>query len=320
MLSNCKSYFRHADYRKLRQSILSVTRQGISATMKLRDSRSHLQGLDDVQHGNLSWWSGNPMTYDWHGEVSSTPGTREWFDEIDNRFVDASRPYLTAQRPFDRIMPDDLHGQRVLEVGCGMGLHCLELARRGAQVHAVDLTDGAVEATRARMKEFSLDAEIRCADAESLPYDSRTFDFVWSWGVIHHSARTARIVREIRRVLKPDGGCRVMVYNRSGSIVPITYIRNHLLTGRFLRQDFDVTLLASVDGFSARFYTADQFADLFRAFFSDVRIRAYGLDADALPLPSRLRRVALKLVSDSHLRRRQARRGMFLFVEAENPD
>ena len=70
------------------------------------------------------------MTYDWHGEVSSTPGTREWFNEIDRRFVDASRPYLTSQRPFDRIMPDDLHGQRVLEIGCGMGLHCLELARR----------------------------------------------------------------------------------------------------------------------------------------------------------------------------------------------
>ena len=55
-------------------------------------------------------------------------------------------------------------------------------------------------------------------------------------------------------------------------------------------------------------------------FFSDVRVRVCGLDADALPPPSGLRKVALKLVSDSHLRRRQGARGMFLFVEAENPD
>ena len=85
------------------------------------------------------------MTYDWHGEVSQAWGTRKWFEEIDRRFVDASRPYLTSEQPFDRIMPNDLHGQQVLEIGCGMGLHSLELARRGAKVYAVDLTDTAVK-------------------------------------------------------------------------------------------------------------------------------------------------------------------------------
>jgi len=57
------------------------------------------------------------MTYDWHGEISLTRGTREWFDEIDRRFVDSSRPYLTSQRSFDQIMLDDLNGQKVLEIG-----------------------------------------------------------------------------------------------------------------------------------------------------------------------------------------------------------
>lgn len=43
-----------------------------------------------------------------------------------------------AHYPFDRIIPAGLQGKRVLEIGCGMGLHTLELARRGAEVHAVD--------------------------------------------------------------------------------------------------------------------------------------------------------------------------------------
>jgi 2-polyprenyl-3-methyl-5-hydroxy-6-metoxy-1,4-benzoquinol methylase len=132
------------------------------------------------------------MIYDWHGEIDLEPETRAWFGEVDRRFIDASRPYLTDRRPFDRTMPDDLRGQRVLEIGCGVGLHSLELARRGAEIYAVDLTDTAVEATRARMMKFGVEPDIRRADAESLPFDDGAFDFVWSWGVIHHSARTTR--------------------------------------------------------------------------------------------------------------------------------
>ena len=287
--------------------------------MKLRDSRSHLEGLDNVQHGNLSWWSENPMTYDWHGEISLTPGTREWFNEIDLRFVGASRPYLTSQRPFDRIMPDDLQGKRVLEVGCGMGLHSLELARRGAQVHAVDLTDRAVEATRARMKEFGFDPEIRCADAESLPYDSHKFDFVWSWGVIHHSARTTRIVREIARVLKPQGEARVMVYNREARIVRLTLLRHYILGGDFMRRSPDETLWRWSDGYSARYYHKEQFEDLFRGFFEDVSCVTLGQECDVVPLPRQIRG---KIASQISMKRKLAiasRVGGFLFLTASHP-
>ena len=52
-------------------------------------------------------------------------------------------------------------------------------------------------------------------DAEHLEFPDETFDFVWSWGVIHHSANTEAIIREIHRVLKPGGEARVMVYHRN---------------------------------------------------------------------------------------------------------
>lgn len=259
------------------------------------------------------------MTYDWHGEVSLTPGTREWFNEIDRRFVEASRPYLTSQRPFDRIMPDDLHGQQVLEIGCGMGLHSLELTRRGARVHAVDLTDGAVEATRARMKEFGLDAEIQCADAESLPYESGAFDFVWSWGVIHHSARTARIVREIARVLKPQGEARVMVYNREARIVRLALLRYYMLGGDFMRRSPDETLWRWSDGYSARFYHKEQFEDLFRGFFEDVSCVILGEESDVVPLPRQIRGMIASQVSMKRKLAIASRVGGFLFLTASHP-
>jgi len=287
--------------------------------MKLKDSRSQPQKVDDVQRCNRSWWSDNPMTYDWHGNIRLQRGSREWFDEIDRRFVESSKPYLTSRRPFDRIMPDDLAGRQVLEIGCGIGLHSLELSRRGARVHAVDLTDGAVEATRARMKEFGVDADVRRADAESLPYPDREFDFVWSWGVIHHSARTARIVREIARVLKPGGQARVMVYNREGSLARLTLFRHYVLGREFIRNSPDESLWRWSDGYSARFYNKDQFEDLFRGFFDEVSSEILGQEADVVPLPARVRGVIASRIPAHRKLSMASSVGGFLFLTASKP-
>lgn len=274
-----------------------------------------------VQSGNQAWWTDNTMSYDWKDKIGTERFTLPWFAEADERFIHVSRLFATDTIPFDRIIPfNEIAGRRVLEIGCGMGLHSELMARAGADLNAVDLSPTSVAATRRRFELKKLPGTIQQADAEHLPFPDASFDFIWSWGVIHHSSRTGRIVREIRRVLKPSGSCRIMVYNRSGVIVPLTFIKDHLLKGRFLKQDFDATLLASSDGFTARFYTEDQFADLFRTFFGEVQTRIYGLDADAIPLPRHLRKIALKLVSENTLKRRQSADGAFLFLTARHPD
>jgi hypothetical protein len=43
--------------------------------MKFEDSLSHPQAPDDVQRGNRSWWSQNPMTYDWHSGINLAGNT-----------------------------------------------------------------------------------------------------------------------------------------------------------------------------------------------------------------------------------------------------
>jgi 2-polyprenyl-3-methyl-5-hydroxy-6-metoxy-1,4-benzoquinol methylase len=261
------------------------------------------------------------MAYDWHGEIAAEKYSREWFDAIDQRFREGARLFATDEVFFDRLMPfPELEGRRVLEIGCGMGLHTEMLVRAGAQVTAADLTETAVEATRKRLELKGLEAEVVQTDAERLPFDDDSYDFVWSWGVIHHSACTTRIVRQIARVLRADGECRVMVYNREGTPAFVVYLRDYLLKGAFLRgQTYDETLYRFTDGFTARYYPREQFEDLFRGFFEHVATEVCGQVADALPLPRQLRHLALRFVSDTYLRGAQAKRGNFLFLKARRP-
>jgi 2-polyprenyl-3-methyl-5-hydroxy-6-metoxy-1,4-benzoquinol methylase len=288
--------------------------------MVIETKRSSDLPVGAVQEGNRCWWTDNTMSYDWHGEIAIPRFSSEWFDAIDRRFVDAAHLYATDRRPFDRIIPfDRLAGAEVLEIGCGMGLHTELMTRAGARVTAVDLSPTSVEATTRRLSLRGLSARVIEGDAEALPFEPRSFDFIWSWGVIHHSSRTGKVVREVARVSRPDAECRVMVYNRNGAWAYSIFVRDYLLKRQFLRRSFEETLYHSSDGFTARFYIQEQFEDLFRTFFEDVSSELMGQESDVVPLPRRARQLALRLLPESYQRRAQARRGSFIFLKARRP-
>jgi 2-polyprenyl-3-methyl-5-hydroxy-6-metoxy-1,4-benzoquinol methylase len=277
-------------------------------------------GVESVQQGNKQWWTDHTMSYDWHNEIGSSRFSADWFDAIDQRFIESARLYGTDARPFDRIIPfDRLSGADVLEIGCGMGLHTELMARAGARVTALDLSPTSVEATTRRLALKGLPGRVQEGDAENLPFPDKSFDFVWSWGVIHHSSRTGRVVREIARVCRPNAEVRVMVYNRNGAWAYAILVRDHLLKRRFLHSSFEETLYHSSDGFTARFYVKEQFEDLFRTFFENVSSELMGQDSDVVPLPRQMRKLALKVLPEKYQREAQARRGSFIFLTASKP-
>jgi SAM-dependent methyltransferase len=282
--------------------------------------RSEELAVESVQQGNKRWWTENTMSYDWHNEIGAPRFSLEWYDAVDRGFLAGARLYGSDATPFDRIIPFDLlAGKEVLEIGCGMGFHTELMTRAGARVTAVDLSPTSVEATRRRLELKGLSARVMEGDAENLPFPSASFDFVWSWGVIHHSSRTGRAVRQIARVLRPNGECRIMVYNRLSTWAYSILVRDHLFKGRFLRHSFEETLYSSSDGFSARFYVREQFEDLCRGFFQDVSSEIMGQESDVVPLPRQLRKYALRLLPLSYLKTAQAARGSFIFLTAKRP-
>src|SRR5215213_2826979 len=62
----------------------------------------------------------------------------------------------------------NLHGARVLEIGCGTGSGLVALAERGAQVIGVDVDEGALEVARKRCSLHGVVAELHAANATSV--------------------------------------------------------------------------------------------------------------------------------------------------------
>ena len=242
-----------------------------------------------------SWWAEHPMTYGdvhgdatWHGREAQ-PGTPEFFAEVDRKFLSWNAP-LHGRRPFERLFPYDAYaGRPVLEIGCGMGTMASCWAQAGAGVTAVDLNPVAVERTTERLALHGLEGDVRQADARELPFADASFDYVWSWGVLHHSPDLEQSLAELMRVLRPGGGFGVMVYHRRSLLhwYMTEYVEGFLhMERRFL----DPVALASRYGDAAREegnphtwpVTRPELLGMLRPHAEDTAVRVLGTDLDSV--------------------------------------
>jgi SAM-dependent methyltransferase len=183
-------------------------------------------------------------------------GTAEFYAEVER-----SRAELDPQIPRFADF-ESARGERLLEIGVGLGSDFLQFVRSGAKGTGVDLTEHSVELVRRRLDLEGLDADVRVADAEQLPFPDASFDRVYSWGVLHHSPDTDRAVREAMRVLRPGGRMCVMLYARHSWVTYGMWVRHALLAGKPWRSFADV-LSAHMESPGTTAYTAAELRDLF---------------------------------------------------------
>lgn len=111
--------------------------------------------------------------------------------------------------------------RRVLEVGCGPGDDARRLASRGHEVVAVD-----VEASKGWDIPSPGVTFVECS-AERLPFPDDDFDAVLERDALHHVGEPGRALREMRRVLRPDGVAVIVECNRYNPIFYLHMTRLH---------------------------------------------------------------------------------------------
>lgn len=116
--------------------------------------------------------------------------------------------------PYIPDLLDEVKDGRVLEIGCGLGTDTRMLATLGADVSAIDLSKDNVDLTNKGMVLFGFEKEATTGDAENLHWQAKTFDHVYSFGVLHHTPNTEKAISEVYRVLKCRGTALIMLYHK----------------------------------------------------------------------------------------------------------
>lgn len=271
------------------------------------------------QDANRSFWEQNPMRYDWNQVVGYEPFSRQFYEEINNRFFCNVWEFMPWNKvPFDNLIDfGALKNKKLLEIGVGMGSHAQLLAEHAASYTGIDITEYAVKATSERLKLFSLRGEVFQMDAEKMAFPDATFDTIWSWGVIHHSSNTQKIMNEMHRVLKPGGEAIIMVYHRGWwNYYFLGGLIHGIIRGGFFRRGSLHKVVQSVtDGALARYYSARSWRLMVGELFRVDYIIIKGSKPEVFPIPSgRIKSALISVTPDSLTRfmTNSCRMGSFL--------
>ena len=109
-------------------------------------------------------------------------------------------------------------GKVLLDIGCSWGRWSIAAARAGFAPVGADVHVDALAAAERVSRQLEVRADFICCDAERLPFQTGSVDFVFSYSVLQHldKSKVHGIFQEISRILQPGGVCLVQLPNAFG--------------------------------------------------------------------------------------------------------
>jgi ubiquinone/menaquinone biosynthesis C-methylase UbiE len=180
-----------------------------------------MKDITKQQEEVKQFWNSKPCD----SELSrKNPSTKEYFLDIENE------RYKYQTHILSLLSKIDWHGKKVLEIGTGVGTDARRIIEYGGIYTGINVDAGSVALTIKALKTFALPGEVKQSSATHMEFSDKSFDVVYSFGVLHHIPEVDKAVAEIRRVLKPGGELLVMLYNK--------YSINYYIEILFLRKLF----------------------------------------------------------------------------------
>lgn len=127
-------------------------------------------------------------------------------DNLAKEYINKRENYRSTDKEvFSYLDTLDIKGKRVLDFGCGDGMYAKEFLDRGAQ-EVVGIDENPTMIAIANQKYGSLgNTKFLVADGNNLPFEDNSFDLVFAYFVLHYFTDTLKPLKEIYRVLTPEG-------------------------------------------------------------------------------------------------------------------
>jgi SAM-dependent methyltransferase len=130
-------------------------------------------------------------------------GNADAWTKLARAGYDVYRDYLNTPA-FFKILPD-VGGLSGLDIVCGEGHDTRLLAKRGARVTAIDISEVFIQHAKRLEEQEPLGINCQVASAVELPFADSTFDFATGFMSFMDIPETDHVLAEAYRVLKPDG-------------------------------------------------------------------------------------------------------------------
>lgn len=155
--------------------------------------------------GNEAFWTGWNVTN--HQSFANAQQSLDHFAWRNDQYIG----YLD-------LMPVAGQDDRVvLDYGCGPGNDLVGFGHysRPRRLIGADISTSSLAEAKKRLALHGIAADLLriTEDTNRLPLADASIDYVHSSGVVHHARDPRVVLKEFRRVLKPDGRCRIMVYH-----------------------------------------------------------------------------------------------------------
>ena len=135
-------------------------------------------------------------------------GTIEYFNEVEIKKFRAE-PHILKFTEFPQWK-----NKKVLEVGCGLGTVGINFALNGSDYTGVELSKESLEIAKKRFEVYNQSGKFYLGNAEELSsfVPIKTYDLIYSFGVIHHSPHPEKIVSEIKKYMNQNSVLKIMLY------------------------------------------------------------------------------------------------------------
>ncbi|WNV85430.1 methyltransferase domain-containing protein [Umezawaea sp. Da 62-37] len=198
-----------------------------------------------------------------------------WEDDADDSSVEVATDRLT-----DLMISglDAKAGQRVLDIGCGIGNPAQRLIRTsdvnvvGITVSHIQVADATALAAEAGLADR---ATFQFADAMDMPFPDGSFDAAWAFESMWHMPDRGQVLSEAARVLRPGGRLAIAdVIQRDPITSEGQVVLDHIC------ENYAVRSLGTIDEYRTAL-AANGFVDVEIRDITDNVIRTLGLMADA---------------------------------------